>query len=729
MDSLNEVLNNEERGLKKIYLKSEYNTDEDNIVKDLYHPCLKESIKYDRAVGYFRANIYRELGEDLLDFSIRGGKIRLVCSPDIPEADELAAREGYELRGIRTTQEIKITLLKVMESMSKNPDEKDCLNMLRLLIENENLDLYVATRVGGIYHRKIGLFVDPYNNKVVFSGSGNETSRAISPIEDWGNDEDFDIYRSWGENYEKNKVITKEHHLNNLFNNNSYRTQVRPLYEIEREYLQKFREHKSYEDSRLGAKKRSAKLKKERINNIQPYPYQVDAINEWKKADNIGIITMATGTGKTYTALFAIENILNTGTPILILVPSRILIDQWKEDINKIYPKVPLLIAGGGYNWRNVQNKRIFISDVKKPKIILATMDTAISDDFIQYIKQAKNMAIIIDEAHRVGSEKRRLILEIPFIARLGLSATPERLFDRAGSRALELFFGEELIYKLPIDAKVKLSSDEEHEYPILGTFLSRYNYNYYTVYLTNEEQNNWNALTDEIRRQMAIEISHNENFDVFINDRIKLLLINRSRIIKKARNKILIIPQIIKDEYPSNGKWIIYCEDEDQLMEVINSLKNNCPNITLLQYHSKMNSQDRDLSLDYFKNNSSVLVSIRCLDEGLNIPDANGAVILASSKNPRQYIQRRGRVLRKVKGKDFAHIIDVIVLPNNDDEEIPYSIVRGELARAWDFSKNAMNKDIAHELWRLCLAYNVNIETDLSMSMEDEDFGEYVEE
>lgn len=141
-------------GLRQIELCPEYNTEDHNIISNLYSPCLKVSKNYDRAVGYFRANIYRELGEDLLNFVIAGGKVRIVCSPDIPELDEIAAREGYASRGKSSFEEQEITLMNALEVMAKNPKESDCLDMLRLLIEHGSLDLFIAMRTGGIYHRK-----------------------------------------------------------------------------------------------------------------------------------------------------------------------------------------------------------------------------------------------------------------------------------------------------------------------------------------------------------------------------------------------------------------------------------------------------------------------------------------------------------------------------------------------------------------------------------------------
>jgi superfamily II DNA or RNA helicase len=152
----------------------------------------------------------------------------------------------------------------------------------------------------------------------------------------------------------------------------------------------------------------------------------------------------------------------------------------------------------------------------------------------------------------------------------------------------------------------------------------------------------------------------------------------------------------------------------------VIKSIKTSFPDIVTLNYHSKIPPESRDMALSYFEQNPSVLVSIRCLDEGANIPVADGAIILASSTNPRQYIQRRGRVLRTAKGKKSATIIDVIVLPESEDPEVPYSIVRGELARAWNFAQNAQNREISHKLWRICMDYGVDIDRDAKLGVEE---------
>lgn len=716
--------NNEKVGLKNIILKSEYNTDDDDIIADLYRPCLENSDNYDRAVGYFRANIYQELGEDLLNFVIKGGKVRIVCSPHIPEPDEMAAREGYTLRGTRSSNEVQMDLIRILEYMSNHPKDLDCLEMLRLLIEKGSLELYVAVRPGGIYHRKIGMFSDKHGNKIVFSGSGNETLPAIGAIEDWVNDEDFDVYRNWGNTFEVYKAGIKEQHLINLLSGRSGRTKVRPLNEIEQEYLNRFRSYNNFEDCRSGARERTLFFKKEtKESRITPYFFQKEAIDAWKKAGMVGMLSMATATGKTYTALFAIEQLLKQGKPILIVVPTTILLNQWHKNISTIYPNVPVFLAGGKHNWRSQANKRIFISDLKISRIILSTMATAASNDFLEFLGQANNLVLIADEAHRLGSPTYRKILNLNYFAKLGLSATPERLFDTEGSEALINAFGEKHVYYLPIESRVRLSIDNEKEVPILGHFLSRYNYCFYTVHLEKNEQEKWDELTSKISRLYAqFKSRESRNDETETDSGIKLLLIQRARIIKKAQNKINVISGIIRERYPSNGRWIVYCEDEIQLNSVISILRKEHQQKVILKYHSMMHQSDRDNSIKYFVNNPSIIVSIRCLDEGVDVPQADGAIILASSSNPRQYIQRRGRVLRKGINKEKSSIIDVLVLPTYTELDTHHSIVKGELARAWNFAQNAMNRDVTHELWKICVNYNVDIEIDAKNGIEDVD-------
>jgi len=698
--------------LRSIGIKEDYNTEDDNIIGAFYEPCFLVSKEYDRAVGYFRASIYRELGEPLLDFALRGGKIRLVCSPDLPKPEEDAARDGYEKREGLALKNISDDLIQVVQEMLKDDGEADCLSMLSALIENGSLDLYIALREKGLYHRKVGCFFDG-TDYVAFSGSSNETLNAVAPPENWGNDEEFDVFRSWGSEYEVRKAKKKRDYLGQLFSGGTPNTKVRRITEVEREFLAIHRRFSVLEDGRPGAQNRT-KRAPEKCQLYKPFTYQLEAIKAWDNHRRIGILAMATGTGKTATSLFAIKPLVEGGIPVLVVVPSNLLLEQWAKEIQRFYPGVPLLLAGGEHDWKAVDSKRMFVMDIKKPRILLSTMQTASTVDFLTFIAQAKEIGLVADEVHRLGSEQGRKILRIPFTFRLGLSATPERLYDPEGSRALEDAFGKDPVFELQIGSNVRIG--DEASTPILGRFLSRYNYFFETVPLNMTELDEWNQATLEIKK-LSARASGSEDTRTSpseIEERIKLLLIKRSRIAKNAENKVRLASEIVKKRYPLNGRWIIYCDNEAQLDDVMLRLRADFPKIDFYKYHSKMPTDQRVSALMSFIDSPSIIVSIRCLDEGVDVPNADGAIILASSKNPREYIQRRGRVLRKAAGKRIATIVDTIVTPPSEIErDVPFSLIKGELVRAWEFARNSENKEVTHDLWDLCLKYNVDIGLD----------------
>ena len=706
--------------LRELELAPAYNTEENDIVQDLYGPCLRCAIAYDRAVGYFRANIYRELGEHLLDFAIRGGKIRIVCSPDIPEPDEAAARRGYEERETHSAEEIEVSLIDTLERMTTDPDGADCLEMLRLLVETKALELYIAVRPGGIYHRKIGLFIDRAGDFVAFSGSGNETPNAVTTIEDWSNDEEFDVFRSWGERFETEKAMSKRTYLNRLFAGGTQHTRVRPLNEVEHEVLSSFRRYASLEACRSGARRRTPRPRQEGLP--PPYFYQQEAIQAWSTAGHRGILAMATGTGKTLTALYAVRDLVQSGRLVLFVVPSRILFDQWLKDIRKMFPGIPTLLVGAGNDWMADPLKRIYVSGSRAPRLILATMQSAASGPFIEFFKQAKDPVLVADEVHRLGSPVNRKLLLLPFAERLGLSATPERLFDPEGSQALDQAFGEEPVYELGIGGSVRLSPEDIEQTRVLGKFLCRYEYQFEVAQLSATEQAEWDEITAEVRKSFARK--HGMDHEELLEDpHLQLLLIRRARIVKKAHAKPDLAVKIISERYPKDGHWIVYCDDEEQLNLVTSKLRAAQPRSTVLTYHSRMSSDERDRTLRYFEELPSIIVAIRCLDEGVNVPGADGGVFLASSKNPREFIQRRGRILRVALGKRLAHVVDVLVVPRENPEEAaqPGSIVRSELARAYTFAKDAVNPEVSHRLWRLCQEYGVQPEVDSELSFEEE--------
>ena len=706
--------------LCRLNLLPEYNTEINNILDEFYKPCLLNSVRYDRAVGYFRSSIYKELGEPLLDFALKGGKVRIVCSPDIPMGEEVAAREGYYARERLNESQKASSLLYSLNVMSENPDERDCLEMLRVLIQSNSLELLIALRNGGIFHRKIGRFLDESGNFVVFFGSGNETQNAVTASEFWGNDEEFDVYRSWGDSeFESRRAESKSQYIEKLLSGGTERTKVRPLNEIELETLNKFRKYNSLEECRVGARKR---MQMTYHSSIKLFHYQKEAIVAWEEAGRRGILSMATGTGKTITALFAIKPLSIYGSVILIVVPTKEIFDQWANEVRNIYPEVPVLLAGAGNDWKLVSNKRMFISNIKKQRFIIATMDTASSNDFLEFISQSEDVVLVVDEVHRIGSATRRKLLTLKFSSMLGLSATPERLFDKEGNKAIMDAFGDKPVYELGIGDQVRLDENSEMKVPILGRFLCKYYYDFEIVKLSETEQNRWNDITNRYRRQSARERENDSNSGNRRDDEfLKLLLIERARIIKSAEGKLSAAVKIISEKYPRGGRWLIYCDTEDQMNNVWSRIEHLLPDVPVLRYHSGMTSSERHLVLSNFEENPGIVVSIKCLDEGVNIPSADGALILASSTNPREYIQRRGRVLRQYLGKGEVHIIDTVVLPATDADYAASAITRSELSRAYFFASLAINKDVTHRLWRVCEEYGAVDVKEAAISLEDE--------
>jgi len=708
-----------QKTLRDIYFLKEYDTDNNDIINELYKPAFNVAIKYDRSVGYFRSGIYKELGEEIIDFVLRGGSLTIICSPNLSEEDENTLRKGYENKGHSTLDEKRSELLEIMKKMSENPDERECLEMLRILIEIKSLRLLVAIRSDGIYHRKIGRFTDKEGNYIVFSGSGNETEKAVG-TDGWGNDEEFDLFRSWGSDFEKEKAQKKSEHIDNLIKGGSGRTVTREVNEIEREYIAKFRSYETLEDARQSARRRSNRISK--ATDIVLRYYQKQAIQKWEENQHVGILSIPTGMGKTLTSLYAIKPLLLSGITTLILVPTSEIFKQWTLEIKKIFPQVPILYCGSGNNWRNNKERDFFVSNKPEPKIILSTYSTASKENFLYYLKNSNKMVLVADEVHRMGSPKFRKIMSLNnFVAKIGLSATAERLFDEEGNEALDNFFGEKPFYQLSINESVQIDEASDKFYPILGTYLSKYKYYFEKINLTENEQKKWKKITKNI-------LFLKDKKDTDSIDKLKMLYIKRSRIIKNASEKLTISNKIIRERYQSNNKWIIYCDNLNQLEIVWKNIVKEFGNTTsILKYHSKMDKEQRETTLKFFNDNPGILVSVKCLDEGVDIPEADGAIILASSINPREYIQRRGRVLRKAQGKYNATIIDTIVIPADSvlEAKIGYSIIRSEISRAYTFAKSSMNREISIDLFDIAYSMGADLEKDGDLGFEsDEEVG-----
>lgn len=428
-------------------------------------------------------------------------------------------------------------------------------------------------------------------------------------------------------------------------------------------------------------------------------PHQVHAFESWLANDRRGILAYATGSGKTFIGLVAIRDALQRGEACILLVPSVDLMLQWKEEIERglkdLQPRV--LSCGGGHDeWKSKNLLRIWTRSEgnKVPRIVLSSIQTAASQEFLETLSQGDHLLLVIDEVHRSGSREASQVLALNSGPRLGLSATPTRAGDEEGTtKILEYFDG-----LLPCTFSLKDG--------IRDGILTPYFYYPRTVALSAEEQEEWLTISSRIGRLLAGSRSYREDGE--IPDQVRLLAIQRARIAKTSSGKPGACLEVFRLHYEEGQRWIVYCDSAEQAGSVTRAL--NHEGFPSQEYHTQM-AGHRQQTLRRFDIHGGILVAIRCLDEGVNIPLATHGVILASSRNNREFIQRRGRLLRKAPGKFFAHIFDTLVVPqvSNDEEHRLHSLLLAELTRAYHFGLDATNPDCVSKLAILALRYGID--------------------
>lgn len=692
--------------LDRLGLRTDYRTGRDDPIEEFYEPCLNASVRYSRAVGYFRSSIFLITGEAVIDFVKRGGKIRLVCSPELTISDIQAIEQGQQ-----SQQDISLEKIsREIDRMISESRENYSVNVLATLIKVGALDMKIAVRENGrgIYHEKLGIFQDTHENSVSFIGSANETFNAWHTS---GNFEAIEVFCSWHSGSEGDRAKRHLQDFEDIWLDISKGIKTIGMPDALREKLLTIAEDgiESISLEKLRKKKitsnsQAAKIKK--IDNL--LPHQVNAIKLWKDAGYRGIFEHATGSGKTVTALGAINDHVNEGHPALVLVPSMLLLKQWISEATDEIESCTILAAGGGNNnWKKNNRLRNFLSGVSKneKRIVISTMQTAATDEFLSQIPTNSNLMIVGDEVHQIGSNTNSKSLGINANKRLGLSATPIRYGDLEGTQKIFDYFGNVLQPVITLYDAIQSGRLVDYEYfP-------------HIVNLTAEEAEEWKKLSSEIRREIAIHSS--EEGGMRLSNRAKMMLIQRSRIAKKSAVKIGLAARILKENYKSGERWLVYCEDQEQLKDVVEAIKN--VGIDPLVYYSDMEG-DSEQTLKLFQMQGGVLVSIRCLDEGVDIPSISHALILASSQNPRQFIQRRGRVLRRHPSKVFAAIHDAIVVPVSlDDEPEQFSLLKSELIRAHEFSSHALNKSGGEEITIIGTKLGINLDEVIADGIEED--------
>jgi len=707
--------------------KVRYSKATDDISEDFYLPCMRYAKRYDRISGYFRSTIFIIAWEALKDFVKRGGQMRIICSPFIPKSDQAAAEEGYTARSY---PELVEALNKEIDAIFELDYLRDPARVLACLIADGVVELKIAVGVDAqtpdinkLVHEKSGIFEDEYGNVLAFEGSMNETFNGLSQD---GNIEAIDVFVGWDNGRDAERVQNIQSNFEALWSKTNPRVRLFDFPEETKEILKKYSQNCNWEkivdeivENDIISNKWKADRKK---SKRKPRKHQVQALETWNKNGRRGIFEHATGSGKTYTALCAIRSELERGSVPLVLVPSKELLYQWAKEFSDVFDdcSIKVLLCGDGNNaWKS--NNLLYnysTPSVNRKKAIIAVMDTASGDDFINGLNQNDKLFIVADEVHRLGSPKRRKIFSIYSGSRLGLSATPRRFGDQEGTQAILDYFGGILEPKFSLEDAINAG------------VLTKYFYFPKLIRLSPSEQEEWNKVTKQISVEVAKKMSKAaaESASVFDNPYVKKLLLKRSRILKNASAKVQLALDVITEYFKNGQKWIIYCDNQTQLQMVLNGINQikGIEGLSAYEYHSAMKG-DREETLQYFQMYGGVLVSIKCLDEGVDIPSTTHALILASSKNPREFIQRRGRILRRADsfGKMFAYLYDAVVVPNSFDPDNvkQASILECELARAIQFGTWSENKAICiTELRDIAIKFEIDVENMLKEGNESED-------
>ena len=729
---------------KELDIKKEYRSLLDSVAKDFYIPLLIQAVKYQRAVGFFSSSCLVEISKGISELAKNGGKIQLVASPYLSDEDIEAIKSGYAMRD----QVVKEAIRRKMTE-GKTPFEKARLNLLANLISDNILDIKIAFTEDsdrmGMYHEKMGIITDAEGNRVAFAGSMNESAAAMTL-----NYETIDVYCSW--KGEVDRVIAKENAFASIWNDTEPNIKIIDFPELKQEIIDKYKY--AVPDFEIDKKEYAPDIDTVLHTDLGVYTeygpkfpewfklhdYQDEAITEWQKRNYRGIFDMATGTGKTYTGLGALTTLSkNLGHKLaaIIVCPYQHLVEQWVEDILK-FNIDPII----GYSDSSQKDwpKRLknAIRDQKlkvrgRGFFCFICTNATFSSDYVQaqLAKIKSDTLLMVDEAHNFGAPYLSCLLYDNYKYRLALSATLDRHNDEEGTTKLYDFFGEKCI-EYTLDRAI-----EEKK-------LTKYKYYPIVVTLTEEELEAYDNLSYEIGKC----IMKDKNGKIKLSSKGEKLALKRSRIIAGAKNKLTMLEEVIQP-YIHDKHILVYCgatkgleqnqdrsdvDSEDiRQIDAVTDLLGNKLGMEVSQFTSKESVEEREVLKREFSSGDTlkVLIAIKCLDEGVNIPKIKTAFILASTTNPKEYIQRRGRVLRLAEGKEYAEIYDFITLPY-DTESVTslteaqvkrnFTLVKNELRRAEEFSRIAVNMvESASLIDEIKDAYGIQ---ELNWNNEEEDYG-----
>jgi superfamily II DNA or RNA helicase len=698
-------------------------------------------------LGYFSSNSISTLSYGFAQFIYNGGNIDFLINHFVTENDFKLLNDNLVLdHGFYNSIESNIIsdLEKLNDVLTKK-QVNHFYNCLRYLIDNNRISITpVTTKTGEISHYKEALFWDEDDNVINIVGSCNFTYKGIVC-----NGESFVINRSWGENSEKANISNEIKEYQTIFNKESKEfiylnpekliniVKEKSISLNEKELLEEELnlvniESNNYTEEEIKIKTVNSVLKDKFEKSIEglamkpkfpapfmPREYQHIAYANWVKNNFSGVFGMATGTGKTKTSLNCVVNEYKKTNNyyVIILVPSIALLNQWEEEVVEFNFQYILKI-GGGNNWEKEFSNYVsnFVAGIKKSLVIISTYASFTTTKFQKYFNKIESDFILIaDEAHNMGAKNIKISMNNSLIKkRIGLSATPKRIYDPEGTEFIDAFFKDKEPYTYSFSMKEAMDKD----------FLC--NYKYYPVIVELNE--------DELEEYIEISKKLLKFFDFdkgeFKKDPIvEILLLKRKSIIHKANNKIECFKNILFELKQINKLKYIFTyipegfiyEDDGTSERMLNKFlvagHELLPNLKMNSYIADGQNLN-DLLRGFAEGKIDMLFAMKMLDEGVDVPRAEIGIFASSTGNPRQFIQRRGRLLRKHKDKPYATIYDMVVIPKLNDNNVELfnmekNLVHNELRRVGYFASLALNfYDSRQALENVCSKYNLDLDT-----------------
>lgn len=716
--------------LNNLVLKSSYESGVDNLVEDFYVPVLSCAIAYDRIAGFFSSTSLSIASRGLANLIKNGGRMRLLACPRLSQDDF----ETIKKFCIEPEQYIAKKLLNEVNNVFED-FQKDHVRALGWMLANHFLEMkivQVKNLTGtfnedeqGIFHQKIGIIKDAKGDIVTFSGSINESVSA------WlYNVEEFKVFKSW-EPGQGEFISSDLKKFNDFWD--GLRTDVK-VYDLPTAVQEKLIEYgKNFsQDSFMKKyyKKTATRLIREESEfkdfgkpsdeEIPLFYYQKNAVEKWENNNYKLMFEMATGTGKTRTAIGCISKLKKKLDKLVVIIctPQDTLTKQWKNEIDNlgVLFDAEIIADGSNHKWRN--QLQIMLTQMSvglyRYVIIYTTQTTASKKDFVEIIEKhlkGDEVCFVGDEAHGLGANVTKRALLPIYRYRIGLSATPQRWFDDVGTSILNSYFGDDPFSFTILQAQTTIN-------PLTNKpFLVEYYYHPVFVKLTEEELESYKKLTQRIKNLYKYA-NRSDNSDEY-QKRYEMLLFARANIQKNALEKYGALEKILNEmETVENTLVFTAPEQIDGVLQILSSNDVLAHRITQEQGtvpETKYNGlTERQYLIECFKKKQyGALVAISCLDEGIDIPTADTAIIMASSTNPREYIQRIGRVIRQAPNKKDAHIYDFVVEPSFNKMlskeliQFEIEIYKKELYRVQDMSANAINNasvrvEVDKRIWRL---------------------------